>query len=116
MPRTNIFDMKLNKIYPLLRDKVTNKNRSEDELKTVIYWMLGYDEVTLNNQFNNDVTYKEFFENAPKLNPNCKLITGTICKIKVEEIEDPLLQKIRWLDKLVDELAKGKSMEKILRS
>ena len=81
----------------------------------IINWLCGYSEEDINNMLDSDITYRKFFENAPLLNPNRKLITGTICKIKVEDIQDPLMQNIRYLDKLIDELAKGKKMEKILR-
>ena len=81
----------------------------------IINWLCGYSEEDINNMLDSDITYREFFENAPLLNPNRKLITGSICKIKVEDIQDPLMQNIRYLDKLIDELAKGKQMEKILR-
>ena len=81
----------------------------------IINWLCGYSEEDINNMLDSDITYRKFFENAPLLNPNRKLITGTICKIKVEDIQDPLMQNIRYLDKLIDELAKGKQMEKILR-
>ena len=81
----------------------------------IINWLCGYSEEDINNMLDSDITYRKFFENAPLLNPNRKLITGTICKIKVEDVQDPLMQNIRYLDKLIDELAKGKKMEKILR-
>ena len=81
----------------------------------IINWLCGYSVEDINNMLDSDITYREFFENAPLLNPNRKLITGSICKIKVEDIQDPLMQNIRYLDKLIDELAKGKQMEKILR-
>ena len=81
----------------------------------IINWLCGYSEEDINNMLDSDITYRKFFENAPLLTPNRKLITGTICKIKVEDVQDPLMQNIRYLDKLIDELAKGKQMEKILR-
>lgn len=110
-----IYRLKLNKVYPLLLQKVERKGRSKAELDEVIYWLTGFDEAGLKEQLEQDVDYETFFYNAPALNPNAPLITGVICGIRVENIEDPLVQKARWLDKLVDELAKGKAMEKILR-
>ena len=111
MPRQSVFDMKLSKVYPLLVKKAERKGRTREEVDRVTAWLTGYDMETLDL----DVTYREFFDRAPAMNPRASLIKGSVCGIKVEEIEDPLMQKIRWLDKLVDELAKGKKMEKILR-
>ena len=103
--------MKLSKVYPLLVAKAERKGRTKAEVDQVTAWLTGYDMETVDL----DVTYAEFFNNAPALNPRAELIKGSVCGIKVEEIGDPLMQKIRWLDKLVDELAKGKPMEKVLR-
>ena len=111
MARQSIFDMKVSKVYPLLMQKAERKGRTKDEVDQVTAWLTGYDMKTVDM----DVSYAEFFENAPAMNPRASLITGTVCGVKVQEIDDPLMQKIRWLDKLVDELAKGKPMEKILR-
>ncbi len=111
MPRMSVFDMKVSKVYPLLVQKAEKKGRSREEVDQVISWLTGYDMSSADLE----VTYQEFFSNAPAMNPRAVLITGTVCGIRVEEIEDPLMQKIRWLDKLVDELAKGRPMEKILR-
>ena len=111
MPRMSVFDMKVSKVYPLLVQKAEKKGRSREEVDQVISWLTGYDMSSADLE----VTYQEFFSNAPAMNPKAGLITGTVCGIRVEEIEDPLMQKIRWLDKLVDELAKGRPMEKILR-
>ena len=111
-----IFKMPFSKIYPLLVQKAEKKGRTKSEVDTVICWLTGYDDSGLQSQINKNVDYETFFNEAPKLNPNAVKITGVICGHRVEEIEDPLMQKIRWLDKLVDELAKGKPMEKILRS
>ena len=111
MPRQSVSDMKLSKVYPLLVKKAERKGRSREEVDKVTSWLTGYDMESLDL----DVTYREFFDRAPAMNPRASLIKGSVCGIKVEEIEDPLMQKIRWLDKLVDELAKGKPMEKILR-
>ena len=111
MARQSIFDMKVSKVYPLLLQKVERKGRTKDELDTVIAWLTGYDMA----QVNQDMTYGSFFENAPVMNPRASLIKGKVCGVDVEAIEDPLMQKIRWLDKLVDELAKGRPLEKVLR-
>ena len=111
MARQSIYDMKVSKIYPLLVRKAERKGRSKAEVDEIINWLTGYDMNTVDQE----ISYAEFFENAPAINPRAQLIKGSICGVKVEEIEDPLMQKIRWLDKLVDELSKGKSMDKILR-
>lgn len=111
MPRKTIFEMNVSEVYPLLVQKAERKGRSKAEVDQVTAWLTGYDmaKADLN------VTYAEFFEHAPQMNPRACLIKGSICGVKVEEIDDPLMQKIRWLDKLVDELAKGKPMDRILR-
>ena len=111
MARQSIFDMKVSKVYPLLLQKVERKGRTKDELDTVIAWLTGYDMA----QVDQDMTYGSFFENAPVMNSRASLIKGKVCGVDVEAIEDPLMQKIRWLDKLVDELAKGRPLEKVLR-
>ena len=111
MPRQSIFEMKVSKVYPLLVQKVERKGRTKEELDEVIAWLTGYDMGAVDQE----MTYGAFFENAPAINPRAALIKGKICGVDVETIEDPLMQKIRWLDKLADELAKGKPMEKILR-
>lgn len=102
-------------IYPLYVNKVEKKGRTQKELHEVIEWLTGYDEKKLKSLIDDEVTFEGFFKEA-KLNPNAHLIKGVICGCRVEEIENPLLQQARYLDKLVDELAKGKNMEKILRS
>ena len=111
MPRQTVFDMKVSKVYPLLVAKAEKKGRTKAEVDEVAAWLTGYDMETTDL----DVTYAEFFNNAPAYTPRAELITGSVCGVKVETIEDPLMKKIRQLDKLVDELAKGKPMEKILR-
>ena len=111
MPRQSIFDMKVSKVYPLLLQKVVRKGRTKEELDRVIAWLTGYDMDTVDPE----MTYGAFFENAPRINPRAELIRGKICGVDVETIEDPLMRKIRWLDKLADELAKGRPLEKILR-
>lgn len=102
-------------VYPHFVAKVEKKGRTEEELRRVIEWLTGFDAKQLQKQIDDKVTFEEFFKRA-KLNPNAKLITGVICGYRVEEIENPLTRKARYLDKLVDELAKGKKMEKILRA
>ena len=111
MPRQSVFDMKVSKVYPLLVAKAEKKGRTKAEVDEVTSWLTGYNMEAADL----DVTYAEFFNNAPAYNPRAKLITGSVCGVKVEAIKDPLMKKIRQLDKLVDELAKGKPMEKILR-
>lgn len=102
-------------VYPLYLAKVEKKGRTKEELDCVIEWLTGYDEKSLKKQIDNKYTFEKFFNQA-KMNPNAHLITGIICGYRVEEIANPLTQKVRYLDKLVDELAKGKKLEKILRS
>ncbi|MBO4361139.1 MAG: DUF2200 domain-containing protein [Eubacteriaceae bacterium] len=109
--RKSVFDMKFSEVYPLLVSKAERKGRTREEVDEIIVWLTGY----APGEWDTDATYREFFDAAPAMNPNARLIKGSVCGIKVEEITDPLMQKIRWLDKLVDELAKGKKMEKILR-
>lgn len=111
MPRQSVFDMTFSSVYPLLVAKAERKGRTGQEVDEIIEWLTGYGP----GQWDRDATYREFFDNAPRMNPNAELIRGVVCGIRVEEITDPLMQKIRWLDKLVDELAGGKKMEKILR-
>lgn len=102
-------------VYPLYIQKVERKGHTKAELDNIIFWLTGYDEQLLQQQIDNNVDFKTFFGQAPQINPNASKITGVICGYRVEDIEDELMQKIRYLDKLIDELAKGKSMEKILR-
>mgnify|MGYP003590612744 CR=1 FL=1 len=115
MKNQRIFSMSVNSVYPLYLTKIEKKGRTQEELNEVITWLTGYSNEELDNQLTQEKTFKDFFEEVPRLNPNVGLIKGVICAYRVEEIEDPLMQKIRYLDKLVDELAKGKKMEKILR-
>ncbi len=115
MDSSKVFAMKLSKVYPLLVAKAEKKGRTLQEVEEVLFWLTGYDKEALNTQLARDVDYGTFFAEAPCMNPSCHKITGSICGVKVQEIEDPLMQKIRYLDKLVDELAKGRPMEKILR-
>ncbi len=101
-------------VYPLYLAKLERKGRTKAELDEVITWLTGFDEATIAQQVRDEATFAEFFERAT-LNPNAPLITGVICGVRVEEIEEPLMQRVRYLDKLVDELANGKAMEKVLR-
>jgi len=110
-----VYKMKFSKVYPLYIQKIERKGRTKAELDIVIQWLTGYSEQELRTQLNSDADFGAFFANAPQINPNANKITGAICGIRVEEITEPLMQKIRWMDKLVDELAKGKTTEKILR-
>jgi len=107
--------MQFASIYPLYVAKVERKGHSVTELHQVIEWLTGYDEMGIAKAARDNRTMAEFFAQAPKMNPNAELITGVICGVRVENIEDPLMQQIRWLDKLVDEVAKGKKMASILR-
>jgi len=110
-----IFGMSFSSIYPLYVQKVERKGHGRDEVDEVIMWLTGYDEAGLAATIADGVDLETFFERAPELNPNASLITGVICGMRVEEIEDPLMQKIRYMDKLVDEVARGKKMTSILR-
>lgn len=115
MDNSRVFKMSFSSVYPLLVNKAQRKGRTKEEVDTIICWLTGYDREGLQNQLDQNVDYETFFAQAPQMNPNCALIRGVICGVRVEDIEHPLMQKIRYLDKLVDELAKGKAMEKILR-
>jgi hypothetical protein len=110
-----IFTTSFASVYPLYVTKVEKKGRTNEELDQVIRWLTGYDEESLSRHLAEGTTFEEFFADA-KLNPNASLITGSVCGVRVEEVDDPLMQKIRYLDKLVDELAKGRPMEKVLRA
>lgn len=107
----SVFEMKVSKVYPLLVAKAERKGRTKKEVDEIIEWLTGYDMKDVDQE----MSYAQFFENAPAYNPRADLIKGSVCGIKVESIKDPLMKKIRQLDKLVDELSKGKPMEKILR-
>jgi len=115
MLRHKIFAMAFAKVYPLYVKKAERKNRTREEVDQVICWLTGYDGAGLQQQIEREVDFETFFAEAPAMHPNCALITGLVCGVRVEAVEDPLMQKIRWMDKLVDELAKGRKMEKILR-
>jgi hypothetical protein len=115
MDKTRIFKMSFASVYPLYIQKVEKKGQTKTNIDEIIFWLTGYDQQTLNHQIEQKTNFETFFEQAPQFNPNASKITGVICGYRVEEIEDELMQKIRYLDKLIDELAKGKSMDKILR-
>lgn len=110
-----IFTMPFASVYPLYVQKAERKGRTKDEVDRIICWLTGYDARALQAQLDRECDLKTFFAEAPLLNPKSAAITGVVCGVRVEEIEDPLMRKIRYLDKLIDELAKGKAMEKILR-
>jgi len=111
-----VFAMSFARVYPLYVAKAERKGRTREEVDECIRWLTGYTKAGLAKQIDKRTTFREFFEKAPKFNPNAALIKGVVCGIRVEEIEDPLMQKVRYLDKLIDELANGKKMEKILRT
>jgi len=111
---SRIFATAFSAVYPLYLAKVERKGRTKGELDQVITWLTGFDEASLQRHLDEGTTFEQFFAAAP-MNPNAELITGVVCGIRVENIEDPLMQQIRWLDKIVDELAKGKALEKVLR-
>ena len=115
MSGEHIYKMIFSKVYPMYIKKAEKKGRTKDEVDTVICWLTGYDEDGLRAQIDNNVNFETFFAEAPQINPNVGKITGMICGVRVEEIDDPLIQNARRLDKLVDELAKGKAMDKVLR-
>lgn len=110
-----IYAMTFASVYPLYVAKVQRKNRSKAEVDEVIHFLTGYTQKGIETQIKKQTTFETFFAKAPKLNPLRKLITGVICGVRIEEIKDPLMREIRYMDKLVDELAKGRAMEKILR-
>jgi hypothetical protein len=116
MTQHRIFTMPFAKVYPLYVKKVERKNRTKAEVDQVICWLTGYDGAGLQQAIDKELDFATFFAQAPAMHPNSPLIKGLICGIRVEEVEDPLMRKIRQMDKLVDELAKGKKMENILRN
>jgi len=110
-----VFAMKFAKVYPLYVQKAENKNRTKEEVDQIICWLTGYTQAGLQKQLELECDIETFYSQAPAMHPNASLIQGVVCGIRVEEIEDPLMQKVRWLDKLIDELANGRAMDKILR-
>lgn len=115
MEKHRIFTMSVARVYPLYVTKVERKGRTKEEVDEIIRWLTGYSQEELEAELENQTDFETFFAEAPHMNPSRNLIKGVVCGIRVEEIEDPTMQQIRYLDKLIDELAKGKAMEKILR-
>jgi hypothetical protein len=115
MPKHRIFSIPFAKVYPLYVQKAERKNRTQAEVDRIICWLTGYSQAGLKKQIEAQSDLETFFAKAPAIHPNSALIKGVVCGVRVEAIADPLMQKIRYLDKLIDELAKGKAMEKILR-
>lgn len=116
MARMKLSEMKFAKVYPMYVQKAERKNRTQAEVDQVICWLTGYDQAGLQRQITEETDFQTFFDQAPALHPNRAQITGLICGIRVEDIKDPLERNVRYLDKLIDELAKGKAMDKILRA
>src|SRR5262245_6664077 len=115
MPKNRVFAIKFAKVYPLYLQKAERKNRTKEEVDQIICWLTGYDQPGLKRQIEQENDLETFFAQSPRFHPNSALIKGVVCGVRIEEIKDPVMQKIRYLDKLIDELAKGKTMEKILR-
>lgn len=115
MDKERIYKIVFASVYPLYIKKAEAKGRTKEDIDAIIFWLTGYNECSLQQQIDKKSDFKTFFDEAPRLNPNASKITGAICGYRVEEIEDKLIQKMRYLDKLIDELAKGKKMDKILR-
>ena len=115
MDKNRVFAMKFAKVYPLYVQKAKRKNRTKKEVDQIICWLTGYDQAGLREQIERENDFTTFFAQSPRFHPNSALIKGVVCGVRVEDVDDPLMQKIRYLDKLIDELAKGKAMEKILR-
>lgn len=116
MAQHKIFSMSMAKVYPLYINKAEKKGRTKAEVDEIFHWLTGYGERALAAEIEQETTIEDFFAKAPQLNPDRELITGVVCGVRVEEVEDPLMRDLRYLDKLIDELARGKKMEKILRS
>ena len=114
MTKHRIYTMSVAGVYPHYVTKAEKKGRTKEDVDTIIEWLTGYDQKGLQALLDNKTNFEDFFAQAPKLNPNRKLIKGVVCGIRVEEIEEPLMQEVRYLDKLIDELARGKKMESIL--
>ena len=115
MSNHRIFTTKFSSVYPLYVQKAERKNRTKEEVDQIICWLTGYSRVELQQQIERESDFETFFAEAPVIHPNSSLIKGVVCGIRVEEIEDPVMRNIRYLDKLIDELAKGKTLEKIMR-
>ena len=110
-----VFAYKFSKVYPLYVQKAENKSRTKEEVDQLLCWLTGYTQAGLQKQIKKESDLKTFFAEAPRMHPNSSLIKGVVCGIRVEDIKDPLMQKIRYMDKLIDELAKGKALDKIMR-
>lgn len=115
MPQHRVYRMKFSSVYPMYVQKAERKNRTKAEVDRIICWLTGYSQKELQSQVELNSDFETFFARAPKFNPNASLIKGVVCGVRVEDIEDPLMRKVRYLDKLIDELAKGKALDKILR-
>lgn len=115
MPQHKIFTMAFSRVYPAYVQKAERKNRTKEEVDRIICWLTGYTRAGLEKQLKLESDFATFFAQAPAIHPNTALIKGVVCGVRVEEVKDPLMRKIRYLDKLIDELARGKAMEKILR-
>lgn len=115
MGNEKVYQMDFSKVYRLLVDKAERKGRTREEVDEIIRWLTGYGQTELEGMLERPVPYGDFFRNAPELNENRRLIKGVVCGVRVEDIEEPLMREIRYLDKLIDELARGKAMDKILR-
>jgi hypothetical protein len=115
MPKHDVFAMKFAKVYPLYVQKAERKDRTKAEVDQIICWLTGYSQAGLKKQIEQETDIETFFAQAPGIHPKSSLIKGVVCGVRVEEIKDPLMRKVRYLDKLIDELAQGKAMEKILR-
>lgn len=113
--KPRVFKMAFASVYPLYVAKAAKKGRTKEEVDEIIAWLTGYEGQRLQDVIDSKLDFEEFFEQAPRMNPKAKLITGVVCGVRIEELEDPLMQKIRYLDKLIDELARGKKMATILR-
>lgn len=116
MTKHKIYSMSVAKVYPHYITKAEKKDRTKEEVDEITRWLTGYSQEELETQLANETDFETFFNEAPNMNPSRELIKGVICGVRVEEIEEPIMQEIRYLDKLIDELAKGKAMEKILRT
>lgn len=115
MAEHKIYKMSFSKVYPLYIKKVERKDRTKEEVDEIIRWLTGYSDEALQAQIEKEVNFEEFFDQAPELNPARREVKGVICGVRVEDIEEPLIQEVRYMDKMIDELAKGKKMDKILR-
>ncbi len=115
MKNHKIYSMSFASVYPHYITKAQKKGRTKEEVDEIIFWLTGYDKTELDNILIDKVDFESFFKNAPKINPSREMIKGVICGVRIEEIQEPLMKEIRYLDKLIDELAKGKTMDKILR-